>query len=430
LRREGIDLVPVGASRFMVTWCEAARPGLLADLRSLVAEARGRVTVFTHSERPVEEVRALLAAGAEHVVPCVDGSMAEAAGHLKAWMDRWDDVDAILASAEVTESIVWRSRAMRRVLEGLIRAAAFSRGPILLLGPTGAGKELLARLVHAVDRRSERRELVVVDCTTLSAELGGSELFGHERGAFTGAIASRDGAFAQAHQGTLFLDEIGELSPPLQAQLLRVLQEKVYKRVGGNHWFESNFRLVSATHRELEDAEAKSAFRTDLFHRLGGWVVRIPPLGERPEDIVPLAEHFLRAHFVDEPPSLDENVQSYLCQRAYPGNVRELRQLVGRIASNHLGRGPIRMGAIAAAEKWSDRLADPQLDAAITRATLGGVGLRELLSDVRRAAIQAAFDACDGKVQQASRLLRVSDRALQLERAKRDGLSVATTGES
>src|SRR5262249_44123862 len=153
--------------------------------------------------------------------------------------------------------------------------------------------ELLARLIHELNAATKERSLVVVDCTTIVPELSGSEFFGHERGAFTGAVAARDGAFALADGGTLFLDEIGELPSHLQAQLLRVIEEGTYKRVGGNAWQRTNFRLVCATNRDLPRLVEAGKFRGDLYFRIASWVFRIPPLSERIEDILPLARHFL-----------------------------------------------------------------------------------------------------------------------------------------
>src|SRR6185295_226461 len=150
------------------------------------------------------------------------------------------------------------------------------------------GKELLARVIHALDPRPDKGELVVLDCTTIVPELSGSEFFGHERGAYTGAVGPRDGAFALAHGGTLFLDEIGELPLALQAQLLRVVQEGTYKRVGGNAWHKASFRLVCATNRDLKEEVARGRFRGDLYHRLATNASRLPPLRDRVEDILVL----------------------------------------------------------------------------------------------------------------------------------------------
>src|SRR5205085_578959 len=197
----------------------------------------------------------------------------------------------------------------------VIEIALFSDGSVLLLGESGTGKELLARLVHTLDPRPDKGELVVLDCTTVVPELAGSEFFGHERGAFTGAAASRDGAFALADRGTLFLDEVGELPLALQAQLLRVVQERTYKRVGSNVWKQTNFRLICATHRDLRQDVAAGRFRGDFYHRIASRVCRIPALRERRDDILPLTEHFLRELGGDAEPGFDPGVGELLAQR-------------------------------------------------------------------------------------------------------------------
>ena len=237
--------------------------------------------------------------------------------------------------------------------------------PALITGETGTGKELAARLIHTLEDRPEKRDLVLLDCTTIARELSGSEFFGHERGAFTGALAGREGAFALADGGTLFLDEVGELPLALQAELLRLVQEHTYKRVGSNVWQRTNFRLVCATNRELLREETLGQFRRDLYYRIAGWTCRLPPLRERTGDILLLAEHFMRQLRPDgEAPELDDSVREYLLSRAYSGNVRDLRHLVARIISRHVGPGPITVGDIPEEDRppadsgpidWSDK---------------------------------------------------------------------------
>src|SRR5262249_40812748 len=149
-----------------------------------------------------------------------------------------------------------------------------------LLGESGTGKEVVARLIHLLDSRPNKRDLVVLDCASIVPELSGSEFFGHERGAFTGALTERNGAFALANDGTLLLDEIGDLPLPLQVQLLRVIQEHTYKRVGGNKWCKTEFRLICATNRDLFDLIGRGAFRADLYYRIAGYICKLPPLRE------------------------------------------------------------------------------------------------------------------------------------------------------
>jgi hypothetical protein len=192
--------------------------------------------------------------------------------------ERWNAVDGILDSTIIKENLIGRSPAWRHVLRDVIEIAKFSSASVLVSGESGTGKELIARLIHTLDGRPQKRDLIVLDCTTVVSELSGSEFFGHERGAFTGAIASRDGAFALADGGTLFLDEIGELPYTLQAELLRAVQEHTYKRVGSNTWQKTEFRLVSASNRELRPDKNARGFRPDLYYRITNWTCSLPPL--------------------------------------------------------------------------------------------------------------------------------------------------------
>jgi transcriptional regulator with GAF, ATPase, and Fis domain len=285
----------------------------------------------------------LLRAGASDVF--LWSSTSEVTARVKARFERWRVVDELLQSPAIKKNLIGGGPAWRSALRQIVEVARFTTAAVLLIGESGTGKEMLGRLVHELDPQVAGKELVIVDCTTIAPELSGSEFFGHERGAFTGAIGARDGAFAEAHGGTLFLDEVGELPLALQAQLLRVVQEGTYKRVGSNVWQRSRFRLVSATNRDLLQSIEKGQFRYDLYHRIGGWIFRVPPLRERPEDILPLACYFLRTFLPNiSVADFDLPVREYLLSRAYPGNVRDRRQLIARICSRHVGPGPITIG--------------------------------------------------------------------------------------
>jgi transcriptional regulator with GAF, ATPase, and Fis domain len=239
------------------------------------------------------------------------------AAEVAARLGRWQIVEQLVRSPLVRKNCIGRSPAWIRAIRQIVEMARFTDTPALITGETGTGKELAARLIHTLEDRPQKRDLVLLDCTTIARELSGSEFFGHERGAFTGAFAGRDGAFALADGGTLFLDEIGELPLTLQAELLRVVQERTYKPVGSNTWRQINFRLVCATNRELLREEALGQFRRDLYYRIAGWTCRLPPLRDRTEDILPLAEHFMRQLRPDgEVPELDDAVREYLLARA------------------------------------------------------------------------------------------------------------------
>ena len=226
-------------------------------------------------------------------------------------------------------AIVGRSRAMQALYKEIGRVAA-APVPVLIRGATGAGKELVARALYQYSDRSGH-PFIAINCAALPPTLIESELFGHERGAFTGAHARRIGRFEQAHRGTLFLDEIGDLPVETQAKLLRVLQDRCLQRVGGNEWIPVDVRILAATHRDLEAAIAAREFREDLFFRLSVVTLRLPSLRERPEDIPELVRYFIRryAHeFNITQPSIQPEAVEFLASQSWPGNVRELENVV------------------------------------------------------------------------------------------------------
>ncbi|MBL0160539.1 MAG: sigma-54-dependent Fis family transcriptional regulator [Bryobacterales bacterium] len=344
-------------------------------------------------------------------------------------LDRWAQADGILDSPLVGENLIGRSAGWRRLLEEVVDIALFSSASLLITGETGTGKELLARLVHTLDRRRGKGSLVTLDCTTVMPDLSGSEFFGHERGSYTGAHAPREGAFALAHGGTLFLDEVGELPLAMQAQLLRVIQEKTYKPVGGNEWRSSEFRLICATNRDLEREKAEGRFRTDFYHRVAVCRIHVPPLRERREDILPLARHFLGKE-LDPNPGFSETVAGLLRSREYPGNVRELRQLVRHVAARHAGPGPISPGDVPAAERpgvLGRGSTEPDLEAAIRASVLRGARLKDIGRTAEEIAERVAFEQEDGNVQRAADRLGVTSRALQMRRAARRGNGASAT---
>jgi transcriptional regulator with GAF, ATPase, and Fis domain len=306
----------------------------------------------------------------------------------------------------------------------IVEIARFSDAATLILGESGTGKEVVAKLIHQLDPRTGKRDLVIQDCSTLVPELSGSEFFGHERGAFTGALSERQGAFALANDGTLFLDEIGELPLPIQAQLLRAIQEHTYKRVGGAVWQRSNFRLICATNRDVEAMVARGEFRADLYHRIAGHVCRLPPLRERLEDVMPLAQSFIRQMRPNNAaPTLDPLVRDYLLRRDYSGNVRELKQVVSRLLSRCACDGTISIGYVPPEERPTCPVncassLDAALETAIQRAVLMGAGLKEIGRVAEDCAIRCATEVEGGSLKRAAKRLGVTDRALQMRRAQ------------
>ena len=236
------------------------------------------------------------------------------------------------------ENIVGRSDALKYVLYRVEQVAA-TDSTVLILGETGTGKELIARAIHSTGKRSGRA-LIKVNCATLPANLIESELFGHEKGAFTGATTKKLGRFELAHQATLFLDEIGELSLDLQSKLLRVIEEGEFERLGSSKTIKVDVRVIAATNRNLEKEMQAGRFREDLWYRLNVFTITVPPLRERPEDIPLLVKHFV--DFFNKafgkslnkiPTSVIESLQRY----HWPGNVRELKHVIERAAINSAG---------------------------------------------------------------------------------------------
>jgi transcriptional regulator with GAF, ATPase, and Fis domain len=400
--------------------------GILSDLRRH-GDCRVIVVALDPDTTRTTATWRFIHAGAADVMAWEDA--ADLACRIQARIERWKEVENLSDEILAEGWLVGESEAWRTLLGTIVEAARFTSTAILITGESGTGKELVARLIHRLSRQAapgrERREQVTVDCSTIVPELSGSELFGHERGAFTGAVNPRDGAFALADGATLFLDEIGELPLMLQPQLLRAVQEKTYKRVGGNAWQTTNFRLVCATNRDLRELVKTGEFRLDLYYRIAGWVFHLPPLRERKQDIVPLACSFLRTA-LEAPPELDPPVREYLMNRSYSGNIRELRQLIQRIAWRHVGPGPITVGDIPKEDRPPDgevprAWPDERLDLTIADAVAAGASLKEINQTAAETAIRMAVQSERGNLQKAAKRLGVTDRALQMRRARAAG---------
>ena len=260
-----------------------------------------------------------------------DGTHSGSAPWSRAGLDD-DDVTHLSgrAAAAGKVCILGGSAALRHVMERVARVAPTS-ATVLITGETGSGKELIARAIHAASPRA-KRALVTVNCTALPEGLLASELFGHERGAFTGAIERRKGRFELASGGTIFLDEIGELSPAMQVALLRVLQEGEFERVGGSETLKTDVRVIAATNRDLDEAVREGRFRADLLFRLNVVPIAVPPLRERGSDIRLIAEHHARSYAstIGKRVTLGPLALATLEAYPWPGNVRELQNVVER----------------------------------------------------------------------------------------------------
>ena len=230
-----------------------------------------------------------------------------------------------------TEQIIYESTAMHEVIN-LAGRVANTRTTILIQGESGTGKELLAKLIHTLSPRLEK-PMITVNCAALAESLLESELFGHEKGAFTGASRRRIGRFEEADGGTLFLDEIGEIPLSVQVKLLRFLQEREFQRLGGNQTIRSDVRIISATNQDLETKVNEGTFREDLFYRLNVVAITVPPLRERKEDLPPLIDHFLMRFTVEngkEIQGISPEAKDLLLKYDYPGNVREVENIIER----------------------------------------------------------------------------------------------------
>jgi two-component system, NtrC family, response regulator HydG len=295
------------------------------------------------------------------------------------------------------ERVIGKSRAMQAVLEQ-VRAVADSDASVLLLGESGTGKELVARALHwSSGRRAE--PFVPVNCAAVPEGLLESELFGHEKGAFTGADRKRAGLFAAAHGGTLFLDEVGDLALATQAKLLRAIQDKAVRPVGGSEDIQLDLRLVTATNRDLAAQVQDGRFREDLYYRLAVIPLRLPALRERPEDTPLLAEHFLQdaaGRLGKRLAGFTPEALAWMREHRWPGNVRELENVVERAAV--LAAGP------------TVSLADLRTEFAVAPAA---ASLRPTLEELEREYIRRVLDEVHGDKQAAAKILGVSVRTLQ-----------------
>ena len=315
--------------------------------------------------------------------------------------------------------MVGRSKSMKLVFERIKKVAA-SDSTVFISGPSGTGKELVANALHHLSTRKSHN-MVSVNCGAIPSELLESELFGHEKGAFTGAISSRKGRFELAHRGTIFLDEIGDMPLLLQVKLLRVLQNRVIERVGSTETTEIDVRIITATHRNLEESVSEGNFREDLYYRLNVIPIKIPALCERREDIPLMISYFL-SKFVSADGrnniEFDDETLELLIGYDWPGNVRELENLIERlvilkggnqIKASDLPAKFLKM-APQSVESYKNIIALPN----------EGVDLKQLLSDIEDSLINQALEVTGGNKNQASKLLSMN-RTTLIEKMKKKG---------
>jgi len=339
-------------------------------------------------------------------------------------LSKWITIDSLIHSPVIKNRIAGSSIALLEMLRAVIEVAFYSSNNVLVTGERGTGKEQIAQIIHGLDNRSEKGDLVILDCTTLKKELSGSELFGHEKGAFTGADHSRDGAVALAHKGSFFLDEIIELPLNLQAELLRVVQEGAYKKVGGNIWRYSSFRLISATNRDPSRMAEEGEFRSDLLDRIQTCQISMPPLHERREDIPAIIDFYLCKRFPKERPEVEREVYDLLSFRPYPGNIRQLKNVVNNMLMRYSGKGPVTIGDLRGTDfevpgkknvhNWFET---PAFLQALQQAIESGYDLRQIEEKIQSLATRITLQKV-GKSRDASRILGKSERWIQLQKSK------------
>ncbi|MBI5904557.1 MAG: sigma-54-dependent Fis family transcriptional regulator [Deltaproteobacteria bacterium] len=318
------------------------------------------------------------------------------------------------------ENIIGVSEPIQEVLS-LVRKVADTDSTVLITGESGTGKELVARAVHYLAPRADRM-LVPINCSAIPGELLESELFGHVKGAFTGAHAARAGKFEAAHNGTIFLDEIGEMSPNLQTKLLRVLQEKSVTPVGGNRAVPVDARVIAATNKDLDEEVSEGRFRSDLFYRLNVIPIRIPPLRERRDDIPVLVSHFIARYDREKGRALEgirPDALEALLRYPWPGNVRELENLVERVVVLK-GSGWIEASDIPG----KILRADGFLKSAIPVLGDSGLDMKSATEDFENALIRQALHLAGGNKNRAATLLGLK-RTTFVEMLKRKNLDAA-----
>jgi len=306
------------------------------------------------------------------------------------------------------EQIIYKDAGMETIINMVGRVAS-SRATVLIMGESGTGKELFANLVHATSPRSEK-PMIVVNCGALPETLLESELFGYEKGAFTGATARRMGRFEEADGGTLFLDEIGELSPPVQVKLLRFLQEREFQRLGGNQTIQADVRIISATNQNLEEKVKEGTFREDLYYRLNVVSITVPPLRDRRGDISVLTKYFIKRFSAEngkDIKGLSNEAMDILMKYDYPGNVRELENIIERAVV-------ITRDQVISIKDLPFEEISPQHFADYKE----GGALRDEIESLERKRIEQALDETGNNQTKAAELLGITERTLRYKLKK------------
>ena len=341
-----------------------------------------RLGVFDYIQKPFEEEKIIL-------------TIEKALGFSKILKEK-NELQKELEQLNLPDDLIFESKKMREVLLMLKNAVKLNSLVYLITGESGAGKEVIARYIHRLSDRKEKK-FVALNCNAIPKELVESELFGYTKGAFTGAVKNKKGAFELANQGTIFLDEIGDLPLDVQGKLLRVLQEQSFTSVGGINEKNVDIQIIAATNKNLEEMVKIGSFREDLFYRLNIIPINVPPLRERKEDILPLAEYFLKKRCGEHNQYFTENAKSLLLSYNYPGNVRELKNIIERafiLAGGNLPISADNMGFI----KINN---GKRINNNIFKLPEQGINLEEL----EKKLIKQALEKAEGNKSAAARLL-------------------------
>jgi DNA-binding NtrC family response regulator len=393
-------------------------PGLSGlDLQQELAKSDAQIPIIFltgHGDISMS-VRAMKSGALEFLTKPFDGEALLAAIRQGIARSRQLPSKRKTAASHALEEVVGTSASLKTVLNR-VASVAPTESTVLILGETGTGKELVARAIHARSHRSSR-PLVSVNCAAIQPSLIASELFGHEKGAFTGALQQRRGRFELAEGGTIFLDEVGDLPPETQIALLRVLQEREFERVGGNQPIRADVRVIAATNRDLQGAIAAGTFRSDLFYRLNVFPIEVPPLRERREDIPLLVEYFIRLHAGRAGKKIrgvNEKTLDLLQTYSWPGNIRELQNVIERwvIVSD--------TEELSVDESWLPRESIGSATVASQGPREQSLSLREHVEAVERRLIGRTMTAVGGNQSEAARRLGLSRGSL-IERLKKYG---------
>lgn len=417
LKLEPVQLLTSDEPRFVLSKLKTSNINLvLLDLRmptfdgvSLLIEIKKNhphlpVVILT-GHGSVKEAVNTVKMGADDFLekPCPPAALVQ---KIRYYREQWQKDDANVSESTALTALIGSSAAMN-ALKTSIRQVAKSDASILLFGETGTGKELVAQAIHRESARA-KENFVPVDCATLGKEILESELFGHKQGAFTGAQSNRQGLFLEADGGTLFMDEIGEFPLDLQAKMLRSIQERQVRPVGDNKCYSVNIRLISATHRDLEQLATLGKFREDLYYRVATIVVEIPPLRERREDISLLAQHFLEKHAPSRTLNISPEVQDIFDNHSWPGNIRELENVMHRAAT------------LCDTNTLSSRYLPAKLLTKSVTQTLSPTD--NLLSQHEKTALQQTLEQSHGSRRMAAKILGISEATLY-RKLKKFGLS-------